>query len=390
MQNLVTSARQIPAAETISAIRPYFEKFDIEGFIEHTPDGIDLIRSVEILRGNPRSGYLNLGKGFGIEAALASGYMEAIEMATIEQPPKIEIIPLGDVNKDVPVYSAVTKACSPAGSVASGNALRPVMRGVDLLTGAEICGFCAEYYLADHPSDSDEQISTNGLASGNSVAEARLHAVYEIIERHVGSRHFRGAGDVKRLDVRDAPPAFLQAVAQIESLGGHCETFQLGRLFGVSVVQCTWVLERASEDPQPRVNFGWGAHHSLAIAAARAVSEAVQAYATRRACRNGAIPTGRMRGGRLISAASLSHLAADSTPAEEALAARLRSCRAEPCDLGFDDELVSASPVELLDRIVSEMRHSGLSHLFSWTLLPSDYPFAVVRCCVPEFRSFGD
>jgi len=107
--NLVTSTRLIAASDTLSAIQPLLPEYDIHGFADHTPAGITLIRSIEVLRGNPRSGYFNLGKGFGIESALASGYMEAIEVSTIEQAPQVPVLATADISPGCVIYSVAQK-----------------------------------------------------------------------------------------------------------------------------------------------------------------------------------------------------------------------------------------------------------------------------------------
>ena len=107
--NLVTSTRLMSANDTVAAIQSFFPEYDIQGFAEHTPAGISIVRSVEVLRGNPRSGYLNLGKGFGIEAALASGYMEAIELSTIEHAPQLPCFSPVDIDPESLIYVARKK-----------------------------------------------------------------------------------------------------------------------------------------------------------------------------------------------------------------------------------------------------------------------------------------
>ncbi len=389
MPNLNTLARQRPPAETLSAIQPLFPKYDIHGFAEHTPNGMSLIRSVEIFRGNARSGYLNLGKGFGLEAALASGYMEAIEMSTIEHSPEVQLFTTPDIGKNALIYSAANRKVRLQEAVDSSQACHPVISGLDLLTGRTTYGFCDDHFLSQDESTDKIHVSTNGLASGNTVAEARLHAIYEIIERHVGLLAFESTESVTVLELRDIPSPLHEAIFEVQSLGMQCEFFQLGQLFDVHVVQCTLAFTEAFPDEQPRINFGWGAHHNLGIAVSRALSEAVQVYATRKAVRRGTIPQSRLRAGILVSAKELSQLGSDSSSHEHAAYSRLRSCPAKSLSLDFDsDEALASSTAESLDRVLGHMRLSDISHVFSWILSPEHQPFSVVKCVIPEFKTF--
>ena len=388
MPNLITSTRQRLPSETLAAIQPLFPKYDIHGYAEHTPNGISLTRSIEIFRGNPRSGYMNLGKGFGLEAALASGYMEAIEMSTIEHSPEVQLFMISDISKDALFYSEADRKVRLLESVDTSHVYYPVISGLDLLTGRKSYGFCDDHYLPQEEFPGKVYVSTNGLASGNTIAEAQLHAIYEIIERHVGLLAFQSAENVKVLELQEIPSPLQEAICEVQSLGLQCEFFQLGQLFDVYVIQCTLAFTDSFNHEQPKINFGWGAHHSLAIAVSRALSEAVQIYATRKAVRNGSIPQDRLKGGILVSAKELSQLRADSSRHEHDLHSRLLSCSAKPLSLNFENDEALSSTSESMDRIIRLMRHSDISYLFSWTLSPDNHPFAVVKCVIPEFKTF--
>ena len=65
---------------------------------------------------------------------------------------------------------------------------------VHLLTAAPVYGFADENFLPAHDCRDAPRLSTNGLASGNFLVEARLHAVYELIERHVTAQSLLAFG----------------------------------------------------------------------------------------------------------------------------------------------------------------------------------------------------
>jgi ribosomal protein S12 methylthiotransferase accessory factor YcaO len=382
--DLVTSMRQVPPGQTLAAIEPLLSAYDILGVADHTPPGLTLIRSTEVFRGAPRSGYLNLGKGFGREAALASGYMEALEMCIIERAPEVPLVQPDALPRGTLVYDARDRSVRTASGPAAEPPVGPLIPGCDLLNGAEVYGWRDDLHLAGHPGGT-RTVSTTGLASGNTLAEAQLHAVYELIERHVS---FLAAGrplSVVRVELESPPRLLRDALAELQAAGIGVEIYELGRLHGLGVFQCALTSEPYSDAGGPQVNFGWGAHHSVAIAVSRAVSEAVQAYATRRACRLGAIPPSRMRGGALISAQALSGLRTASSSGEQVLHARLRASPGKALRLDAAEPACTAD--EALAGIIALMRAAGTPHLLCWTLSAADRPFSVVKCVVPGFDS---
>jgi ribosomal protein S12 methylthiotransferase accessory factor YcaO len=392
MPNLLTSKRVRNATESLDIINPYLQLHDIHGYADHTPKGISYIRSIEVLRGNPRSGYMNLGKGFGFEAALASGFMEALEMSTIENHPMTNVCNASDIyasNHKAHVYLERKREVIPLESMLSLCSQHPIIQGSDLITGSEIYGLCYDHYLPRELSASNHRLSTNGLASGNTVDEAQLHAIYEVIERHIGHVALQSVANVKTLCLIDTPSPLLEAICEVEALGMQCKFFLLGCMLDVSVVQCTLVFKDSFNYMQPKINFGWGSHTSLAIAVSRSLCEAVQIFSIRKAIQSDLIPQSRLNGGLLVSASALRQLKSDSSRQEHSFYFRLCSCPTISVALEFDDDDESSySLTDSLARIICLMHRSNISSLFSWKLSSDEYPFAVVKCVIPEFQSF--
>jgi YcaO-like protein with predicted kinase domain len=378
--DLASSTRQVPPSRTLVALEPLLSAYDILGVADHTPPGLTVIRSTEVFRGSPRSGYLNLGKGFGLEAALASGYMEAVEMCIIERAPEVPVIRPEALPATALVYDAEKRRVG----VISDRRDGALIAGWDLLSGAAVYAWRDDLHLAADPAKA-RSVSTTGLASGNTLIEAQLHAVYELVERHVSYVAACRPEQVIRVALEAAPSLLRDALDELEAARVGVEIFELGRMHGVGVFQCALTSAAPDAPLQPQVNFGWGAHPAAAIAISRAVSEAVQAYATRRACRLGAIPPSRMKGGALISAEDLSGLRMTSSPGEQAVHARLRAASTQV--LRLDVPEVSLAPEEALNQIIALMRLAETPHLFCWTLSAPQRPFSVVKCAVPGFRS---
>lgn len=382
-EHVMASLRQVSPGETLARIAPYLGRYDIHGAVDHTPPDMRLIRSVEVLRERPRSGYLNLGKGFGRDAALVSGYMEAIEMCTIERAPEIAVLAAGEVGEGALVYTGPERGVQSPSAVEPG---RLLVRGVDLLYGSAIYAACDHLFLPADGSAPNPLLTTNGLASGNTLAEAQLHAVYELIERHAFFLAVRQPETVARVRFEAMPAWLADGVGEVESAGFGVDFFDLGRLHDVSVCQCAVVERRSGAGEGARVHFGWGAHHVAAVAAVRSLCEAVQALSIRRACRLNDIPASRLRGGMLIGADDLLRLRAESSSREEMLYARLS--RAPETVVPFDrGAAASMGADEAFDRVKLLMVLSGVPSLLCWTLSPGQRPFVVVRCEVPGFRT---
>jgi ribosomal protein S12 methylthiotransferase accessory factor YcaO len=390
MFGLTTSIRERDAASTLAAIESLLPDHDIQGFVDHTPPGLTLTRSVEIIRGNPRSGYMNLGKGIGHEATLASGLMEAIEMFTIEYPPTIELPDRVDPAEAPAFFTPGQRWTQPTESCARDLGDEALLLGEDLLTGTGCYTMASDHFLASDDGDAARNVTTNGLASGNGLAEARVHAIHELVERHVSLHGLRAPGSARRIPLTNAPPVVAAAVDELRTAGIKSDVFLLGEMFEVYVTHCSLTFDDPTAGDRTGVCFGWGAHETLAVAVSRALCEAVQVYATRRAVQAGSIPEGRMRAGMLVSAAQLADIGRESPFAFRVLHARLEASTQEPLVEGrwASDALDGLTSVERLDRLVALVRQSPVEELLSWNLSRPDLPYVVVKCAIPAFDSF--
>jgi len=114
--------------------------------------------------------------------------------------------------------------------------------------------------------------STNGLASGNTLEEATLHALLEILERD--SLAMNIARDDSHI-VRNAslPPPFQQLVPKWQTLGIELTVHFLPNQFELPCFEA--VIQEAAYDDLQLVR-GWGCHLDSRIALSRAVCEAAQ------------------------------------------------------------------------------------------------------------------
>lgn len=385
--SLGTSIRIISAGETLSAVTPFLKHYDIDGYADLSPQGDGPLKVIEVFRGNPLSGYLNLGKGLNFEAALVSGYMEAIEMATVEHLPEIELHtpPLGAMvytSGEMSVAGHVQHESTTAGMAQNG----AMLRGVDLLSGQVIYAPVSDHFIPfAAPND---KISVNGLASGNSVNEARLHSLYELIERHVAAQAYRAPALCKRAELRHVPPLIQNALADLETQGFTAAFHLLGTRWGVLVWQCALLRKGVGQTlGQGDVYFGWGAHPNRTISVARALAEAVQSWATREAAQTGVLPTSRMPGGTIVSAELLHSLRGPVTAGEWQMFRLFANCSTVDFSLASDAAQGSTDPSTGLTQLLTAARAAGLKHIFTWTLSPDGRPFAVVKCVIPGFET---
>jgi ribosomal protein S12 methylthiotransferase accessory factor len=155
------------------------------------------------------------------------------------------------------------------------------IEGENLITGAPawLPAFAAYYY------DRQQQpLSYNGLASGNHIVEASLHAIYELIERASLAGLSQGAyADFSPCNVIDVDTIDDASIASL-----HERILRAGLevvLLRVPSNSAALTFMAILIDPAPfanvsRVNVGSGTHLSPAVAAIRAITEAAQSRLT--------------------------------------------------------------------------------------------------------------
>jgi len=122
--------------------------------------------------------------------------------------------------------------------------------------------------------------TSNGLASGNNVLEATLHALFELAERHVMSLLVEdGSVDFSACTAIDVAQSGDPVVRGVVERMAH----RVGvRLLRVDVDWPIHTMAAVLLDARPfahcsEVTFGYGAHLSPSVAATRALTEAAQA-----------------------------------------------------------------------------------------------------------------
>lgn len=212
--------------------------------------------------------------------------------------------------------------------------------------------------------------STNGLASGNTVAEATVHGLAEVMERHVDA--FLKFGAPSYWVDPDSLPAHLRAMtARFAQAGMQFHLRYAPNPFGLPHFS-GYVLEDA-EHPAAMAS-GMGFHCNRDIAATRAIVEAAQSRLT------------TIHGGRDDLVAL--HLLFHQLGREQERAAK-HALRAEVADrrltIAYDEvpQVQARSVEEAQSALSAGLQQAGLRHLARVALTEPDCPFQVVRVIVP-------
>jgi ribosomal protein S12 methylthiotransferase accessory factor len=263
--------------ETLEIIRPRLGSYGITRLADVT--GLDSLGVPVVMAVRPLAATLSVaqGKGITLALAMASAAMECIEFWYAEQavPPSIVSAPaaglqlcyrLQDLNQD---EGSLLTAHSVLDWIEARSAIdsRPTLvpRSAVSLGGG-----------GDRWKPWGLTSSTNGLASGNSRAEAFIHAIYELIERDACTRlQLQPVGERSYVDPDTVPGYCGELIAQIRAAGGWLELVVAPNRFDVACFAAyLWREDFAT------TAIGTGAHCDPAVALSRAVTEAAQSRLT--------------------------------------------------------------------------------------------------------------
>lgn len=274
------------AAATLAWVRPLLPRFGITRLANVT--GLDRI-GIPVwmcIRPNGRSLSVSQGKGPSDELAQASAVMESIEVFHAEHVPRPDVVaPYREVRRR---HAAVNP-----GTLAPGLRRRAYhdrrdlawFGGTDLATGEPMLLPHVRVSLDwshPHPDVGLFQVTSTGLASGNSRAEALCHALFEVIERDAEWRWQRLSEAAQRateVDVASVDSRHLRSLLdRLASAEVSVRIWDITSPVGVPVFSC----EVADAGPVGRLGpfGGFGCHLSAEIALSRAITEAVQSRLT--------------------------------------------------------------------------------------------------------------
>lgn len=268
-------------AQTLAQVEPHLKRMGITRVANLT--GLDRIGlpTVMVTRPNSRSVAISLGKGLSLEAAEASGVMEAIESWHAER----ISLPLrrascADMKAEVAVAD-VDRLPRVTGGQFDPHRRILWIEAIDLGAGMprwvpyEMVD--TDYTEAPNGGHCAFPRSTNGLASGNNVTEATCHAICELIERDATTLWHHGSQSV-RVDPATVDDArCLEAMGRFSEAGIDVGIWDITSDVGVACFHCA-ICEAGAQPGH--IGLGDGCHPDRAIALLRALTEAAQTRLT--------------------------------------------------------------------------------------------------------------
>jgi ribosomal protein S12 methylthiotransferase accessory factor len=277
--------RTVDPATTLARVQPHLADMGITRIANVT--GLDRIGVpvVMVCRPNARSLAVSQGKGLTLEAAKASGVMEAIELYHAE---RIELpLKLGSARDLERTHRLIDLDALPRLSDSRFHPDLGVLwiEGRDLLADAPVWlpyEVVHTNYTLPLPTGSGcFPASSNGLASGNHILEAIDHGIAEVVERDSTSlwNHLDQAGRGRtRVDLGTVDDDDCAAVLdQLERARFAVAAWDTTTDVGIASFYCL-ITDRRHENAHS--GAGAGAHPARAVALLRALTEAIQVRTT--------------------------------------------------------------------------------------------------------------
>lgn len=277
--------RVVPPAETIARVRPHFAAIGITRVANVT--GLDRlgVPVVTVCRPNSRSLAVFQGKGVTLDAAKASGIMEAVEVWHAER--IVKPLKLASFDEMRSEHRMADVDGLPRGRPAALDSAVPmlwieandVMGAGSTWVPHELVSM--NYTLPLPPGCGWFQANSNGLASGNHMAEAVLHGLCEVIERDARSLWELSSPDEKAARMLDLARVnggpCRQLLDRFTECGLSVHAWDVTSDIGVAAFVCQ-LVDPNDQTADPEV--GSGCHPAREIALLRALTEAAQARTT--------------------------------------------------------------------------------------------------------------
>lgn len=275
-------------AETLAANRPLMPAMGITRLANVTGlDRIGLPVCVAV-RPNARSLATSQGKGETLEAAMVSALMESIELWHAE---RIDLPLRHASHRQLADHAdVIDMGQAPVRADASYDPARaiPWLQGYDLVSRAprwlpfELVSINLVRQAGHSPIFLE---SSNGLSSGNHIAEAVVHALAEVIERdamtlwELYSPQARKRRQVDLASIRE--PGLSGLIDRLHDKGIVVGVWDVTSDVAVPAYSCVILEDPDSAHWRPiPAYFGNGCHLDPAIALSRAIHEAIQSRLT--------------------------------------------------------------------------------------------------------------
>jgi ribosomal protein S12 methylthiotransferase accessory factor len=334
----------------------------------------------------PGSLCVNAGKGITSDEACVGAYMEAIEYAFAEYNRARLAISFPAAKE---VYDGHTRAEAILDFCPVMNTEIDLDAPLACVEASDVCSkekFLVPAELVFLPCSADLVpnryfgSNSNGLCSGNTVLEATVHGLAEVIERDICS--FQAIRDDSLMVQTSSLPSHLRSIqSALSTVGMNLYLRHLPNMFGIPYFMAA-VCESDCQDPI-YISVGYGCHPCKDIAATRAVCEALQSRLS------------FIHGGRDDLIHRYERFRRWSSKARMRYAVNLllkisrngQSIRFTelPDHSGVATDLASA-----LDVLVDALVRNGLGHVLRVIYTPPDWPLQVVRILVPGLECFTE
>lgn len=222
------------------------------------------------------------GKGFSRAAAKVSALMESLEGWHGERVRCEAYLPAWEVLEETGAPPVAISALASATTQGPDEDMRmPWVRGRSLCSGTDVM-VPYDAVSTDFTQTSSSPIpkTTNGLASGNSLAEAALHGLLEVVERDRLTQYIHGEIEARLIDLASVTDVHLMELCQRLSAAAVPVRAQILGRGTVTVCAAQLAPERQHAGAGMACFAGYGAHLDPHVALARALTEAIQSRAT--------------------------------------------------------------------------------------------------------------
>jgi ribosomal protein S12 methylthiotransferase accessory factor len=221
--------------------------------------------------------------------------------------------------------------------------------------------------------------TTNGLASGNTIKEATLHAICELLERDVTSFNLVKNATLF-VNVEQSTKRISQMKTQIEAAGLLFALRYANNPFGLPYFEA-YVIDEYNSDCTS-ISSGYGLHPVKEIAAIRAIAEAVQSRLT------------VIHGGRddIIDDFEF-YEQFNNDKKHDLYLTKKNEIIAADAIIPFDDITEPQAP-ETIDQalklIISILKVNGMEDIFRYVFTEPDDKLQVVKIIIPKLENFSD
>lgn len=278
LQQYNTSLRCRTIEDTLKYARQYAQKLGITRVTNTTlldRIGVPVYASI---RPDAMLGSLcvSAGKGLTEEEAQVGAYMEAIEMALAEPNRASLAIVKAKTSEVLDGQSrpnAILDLCPKRNAKIDPDVNLNCVEAIEINQHIPM-KVPAELAFVPYPDKSPWFSSnTNGLSSGNSLTEATIHGILEVIERDIYS--FQAIKNTSQLIQKESYPASVKEIEQkVQQAGLELVIRYAPNEFGMPYFLAA-VIDHELANPV-FIHGGYGCHTFKSIAMMRAVTEAIQ------------------------------------------------------------------------------------------------------------------